>query len=80
MAGKWWQVLVGNISALGLIEEIKSPCGGRGGWYASNLEKVGRQIHNQNFFHKGRRDPSHIQPGTVLTLQTRRHPTFRRGS
>jgi hypothetical protein len=25
MAGKWWQVLVGNISALGLIEEIKNP-------------------------------------------------------
>jgi hypothetical protein len=25
MAGKWCQALVGNISAMGLIEEIKAP-------------------------------------------------------
>ena len=27
---RWCQVLEGTLGALGLIEEIKSPCGGRG--------------------------------------------------
>ena len=27
---RWCQVLEGDLGALGLIEEMKSPCGGRG--------------------------------------------------
>ena len=30
--GRWCQVLELLLGALGVVEEIKSPCGGRGSW------------------------------------------------
>ena len=33
IGGRWCQVLEGVLGALGVIEELKSPCGCRGFWY-----------------------------------------------